>query len=369
MKLTLLVAILLTGPLWAGPSFERSITIDHTKCGSSDSSNFPVLVKLSGTAFKSVANGGNVQNASGYDILFWSDIAHTSALTWEIDTYSATAGTGWFWVKIPTVSHSADTVFYMTYGDPTISTFQSTATAVWSNGFDYVWHGGNGAVLGLADSTSNSNTAINSATPVTATAGQIAGGGNFVAASTEYLLVDTDPAALQPSTITFSIWLKYTGTTGAFAFRKNQGWRFLCSNAGTNTCSGVVLDHTGNQVASTELAAANDGNWHYLVTTFDATSSTTAALKTYMDNAAAVNADAVSTGAIQYTAGAIAIGANPAPSSPWNGQLDEARVSTGVRSADWILTEYNSQSNPASFASVGPETGIGGNRLLLGIGR
>jgi uncharacterized repeat protein (TIGR01451 family) len=38
------------------------------------------------------------------------------------------------------------------------------------------------------------------------------------------------------------------------------------------------------------------------------------------------------------------------------GLLDEIRVSTTTRSAQWIATEYNNQSAPALFFTVGPET-------------
>jgi len=37
----------------------------------------------------------------------------------------------------------------------------------------------------------------------------------------------------------------------------------------------------------------------------------------------------------------------------FNGLIDEARVSNMARSADWIKTEYNNQSSPASFYAIG----------------
>jgi hypothetical protein len=41
------------------------------------------------------------------------------------------------------------------------------------------------------------------------------------------------------------------------------------------------------------------------------------------------------------------------------GSLDEVRVSNAVRSADWIATEYNNQSSPATFYTLGSESGGG----------
>jgi hypothetical protein len=47
-------------------SYYRSVTIDYTKCGTADSADFPVLVSFTDLNFRTVANGGRVQNASGY---------------------------------------------------------------------------------------------------------------------------------------------------------------------------------------------------------------------------------------------------------------------------------------------------------------
>jgi hypothetical protein len=66
---------------------------------------------------------------------FSSDSAGLTPLSWEIDSYNATTGAVAFWVKIPTVSHTTDTVFYIWYGDATISTLQSTASGVWDSNY------------------------------------------------------------------------------------------------------------------------------------------------------------------------------------------------------------------------------------------
>jgi len=39
----------------------------------------------------------------------------------------------------------------------------------------------------------------------------------------------------------------------------------------------------------------------------------------------------------------------------FNGIIDEVRISNSVRSADWIKTEYNNQSSPSTFYSLGGE--------------
>jgi len=42
--------------------------------------------------------------------------------------------------------------------------------------------------------------------------------------------------------------------------------------------------------------------------------------------------------------------------------VDEYRLSSVARSADWIITEYNNQNSPSTFSTLGPENGGGFNK-------
>lgn len=44
------------------------------------------------------------------------------------------------------------------------------------------------------------------------------------------------------------------------------------------------------------------------------------------------------------------------PASSFNGTIDEVRLSDDARSAEWIETEYNNQSDPSSFITLGEES-------------
>lgn len=355
----------MTAPLWGVAGYSRSITVQASQAGASDSSNFPVLVKLSGIEFKTAANGGHVQNASGYDVLFWSNAGLSSALFWEIDYYDGTNGVLWAWVRVPTVSHSTNTVIYVSYGDASISTFQSTAATVWSNGYDAVYHmSADSSTVRVTDTLGNDNGTNHS---TTAGAGQIAGALVAASASSQYVAL-TDSATLQPTTLTISAWIKSSDATHTqLAFRKANFGYFLRLNS-TGGANSSVFDSGGNNVSAGSRAAA-DGAWHYFVATFDATSSTSNALKTYFDTQAVQQANAVATGNIKYTASSMQIASDGgAPTTTWNGSLDEIHIATGARSADWITTEFNNQSNPTAFAVLGQETILHGTLMALGIG-
>jgi hypothetical protein len=82
-------------------SYARAITIDHRQVPNTDQTNFPVLISETFPYLATVANGGHVQNANGYDIVFTSDAAGQVQLPYESDNYNPVTGTAGFWVLIP----------------------------------------------------------------------------------------------------------------------------------------------------------------------------------------------------------------------------------------------------------------------------
>src|SRR4030065_2715347 len=124
----------------------RTISIDHTKCGTADSTNFPVLISGtyagSGTDpdLRTTGNGGQVTDANGYDIAFFSDSGLTTMLDFERVAWSATTGAVEFWVEVPTISYTTDTVIYIAYGNASITTDQQNKTGTWNSNFVLVDH-------------------------------------------------------------------------------------------------------------------------------------------------------------------------------------------------------------------------------------
>ena len=140
------------------------MTIDHTKVPSTQS-NFTVLVSVTDPALKTVANGGHVANANGYDIGFYADSGGTTKLKWEVEKYDGTTGNLIAWVKIPSVSSSTDTVFYLMYGNSAINTDQSDPPNTWDSNFKGVWHMADNA----ANTTIRESTVTGAMAPTTPT--------------------------------------------------------------------------------------------------------------------------------------------------------------------------------------------------------
>src|SRR6185295_8960612 len=88
-----------------GYAYRRTITIDHTKVSNTDQTKFSVLISGTYSYLATTANGGNVQNANGHDVIFTSDANCTTKLNHEVETYVAASGAVNYWVKIPSLSH------------------------------------------------------------------------------------------------------------------------------------------------------------------------------------------------------------------------------------------------------------------------
>jgi RHS repeat-associated protein len=89
------------------------------------------------------------------------------------------------------------------------------------------------------------------------------------------------------------------------------------------------------------------GSWHHVVGTFDGSN-----IKLFLDGSL-VNSVADS-GNMNSASGSLWFGNESTYGGrSWNGSIDEVRISSVARSADWISTEYKNQSSPSTFYSVG----------------
>lgn len=347
--LQILTPILTDQPSTAVSYYSRSITVDHTKVPA-NVSDFAVLVSGTYTYLKTTGNGGKVSNASGYDVVFYtSSDCTTGKLAWEVETWDATTGVVNYWVKNATLSSSTDTVFYMCYGDTSITTNQSNATGTWDSNYKGVWHLPNGSTLTANDSTSNAVNGTLTNTP-TAVAGKVDGAASFASASTQYI---TASNTINPTAITVSAWVNGTSFPNGYnsVVTKISGADYvsvLVKSSGKlalylKATGGVSYDGTGATTLST-------GTWYYLTLVY----SSGVGLIGYVN--ASSDATAGADGTLATSSQDLRFASDAANANrEWNGAIDEVRISDTVRSADWITAEYNNQSSPSTFYTVGSE--------------
>lgn len=138
-----------------GTSVTYSIIIDHTQvCATL--TNYPLRFGVtdgSNPWLATVINGGSVQSANGYDITFTSDFAGVDELPFERVYWDPVTGNSKFYVLVPSVSSTLDTVIFAHAGAP-IFVDKQNPPAVWTPaGYQLVQHFPNGSVLSVADST------------------------------------------------------------------------------------------------------------------------------------------------------------------------------------------------------------------------
>ena len=358
------VEFAVTGEVWAnGYAYRRSITLSHSQVSNSDQTNFPVLISGTFSDLANTINGGYVTSSNGYDIIFTSDASGSSLLPFERENYVASTGAIAYWVQVPTLSHTSDTTIYMFYSNGGVGSDPSSPASVWDSYYGGVWHLGSGSTLTATDSTSHGNAgSLQGATLPSATTGQIAGGASFDG-STSFIDIPGSSSLEPTSAITISGWTKFT-TANANAkvfsvpYRSDSSWSspyiaaVLDASSGTTGEPNLAFAVGGNLEISNNGAVVNDGQWHYLVGTYDGSY-----MRVYVDGAPS-GSPMAQTGSIDYS-GATNADASIGSRSKYNnsefmdGALDEVRLSSIARSADWIATEYNNQKTPSAFFSTG----------------
>jgi hypothetical protein len=339
------------------------MTIDHTKVPSTQS-NFTVLVSVTDPALKTVANGGHVANANGYDIGFYADSGGNTKLKWEVEKYDGTIGNLIAWVKIPSVSSSTDTVFYLMYGNSAINTDQSDPPNTWDSNFKGVWHmSDNAPNTTIRESTATGANGTNNANTSTKTAaGQI---GNALSYNGS---TDGSFAAINLSAtniVTLSFWVQWTTNAN------NDGLAFeYTPNYNTNS-GGFVADWNSSSFGGGkfETGMGNGdytywtdlftrpaaGTWHLIHLVFERSGSTN---KAYVDGSLQTLTIGARTafGMGNFSNSSLYFMSRAASSLNAAGTLDEVRLSTIERNANWVATEYNNQSSPGTFITMGSES-------------
>ncbi len=334
----------------AGGFFYQSpISINAAQVPSTQT-DFPVLVSVTDNRFKTIGNGGHVRNSSGFDIRPYSDSGITTAITgYELERYNASTGEVIMSVKVGSLS-SSTTPIYLAYGNSALTT-DGSSTTTWSNSFLGVYHLSDGTTINFNSSTgSNNGTGGGGSHSPTATTGKIDGAGNFVAATNQWI----DLGVINSAALTYSGWVNIPSLVNAYG-------RVLCVD---NLSTAHTLAVKSNGKLTVEFAATTsvfyDGTgshtlstntWYFLAGTYNSTSGLIGYVNAASDGTVSANG-AAKTNWTDHTA----IGTDVSGgSNGFNGVIDEVRISSVARSADWITTEYNNQSAPGTFATLGTE--------------
>jgi biopolymer transport protein ExbB len=344
-------------------TYSIAVTIDHTRVPNTDQTNFPVQIAGTIATLKTTGNGGHVTSASGYDIAWFSDSGLTTPLKFERTLYTASTGAHCFYVKVPTLSHTADTVIYLGYGDAGVTTDQADPTNVWDANFKAVYHFGDGSAVTLTDSTSNGNTLTNNGSTATTDSAD----GALAAATNKGADATTAPVTAMPLTIEATFNPSDTTSTGSIisidlSTQASGVYELTKRPSSTMRLSVGTGAAAINLDSSTSAYAASA--WNYCAGAFASTTS-----RTIYPNAQTPTSSATSQSVA--TPDRFGVGerfANGSRSNYLNtGSIGEVRISNSARAADWIATTYNNlivHYSGTAFYAVGAESGGGGGVLF-----
>ena len=325
--------------------------------GSTALADFPVLVRLSPE--RNGFDYAKCRIAKGGDLRFAD--AEGNLLPHEIDTWNPD-GESTVWVKVPSLTK--DTAITAYYGNP--SPCAASAESVWDSGYVAVWHLGESA-LPLAESTGVSTPFSTQVGTVTLGAAGIAGGAvDFSNPETDTRLVAADDDNLDGfDSFTIEIWTKSdtTATSSGKGILSKQ-WNGSANVAynlihETNGYGLLQIGPTGggsrqNLVNTKEmLPAANV--WTHQVYVRDTAAE---ARYCYLDGVSKSPGGAYYGNTLHNSVRPLWLGnyCKSADNSgsgvaPFNGLIDELRISRVARSADWIQATHDTVAADG-FATV-----------------
>lgn len=326
----------------------RVLTIDHTQVGGATLSNF-------GTLVTATLGGSRIRNANCYDVVFTADSGGTSEIAWEQEACNQSTGAILDWVGLSSISPSANTLFYVSYDNASITTAQNTGglapSHVWDGNYQFVLHLPNGATLSASDSTSNATSWTNTGS-VAATPGQIDGAALF--SGSNYLTGPNVSSLDGAAQFTLSFWANYgTLTPDEVSMEQYSGGGFFWENS---TAQLYIGFSGGGYPYNVINGLPTVGSMHLYALAYDGTQSNASRLLLYYDGAvqtwgtvSTIPTTVPSTGGASFTIAGI-------DSTRFAGAMDEVRLSTGIaRSAGWTMAEYNNQKSGSTFVTVGVE--------------
>ncbi|MFC2135430.1 DUF2341 domain-containing protein, partial [Bacteroidota bacterium] len=310
-------------------SLSKSMTLTFNNSASATNLlDFPVLVVLNANRI----DYSDIQD-QGQDIRFF-DEDNTTSLPYEIELWNE-SGNSYIWVRVPQIDAGSITDFIvMKYDDPLAPDGQN-ATGVWNDNYKMVHHFQETSGTQY-DSTSNNNDGTASVT-TQGSADGIAGGANdYEAGSSDNVSIPYD-ASLELNNYTMEVWTKLESTPTNYGF---IGTRFggdtnfdakwqatqIHGDIGTGT---AWLDTSADYVYTPSIET-----WYYIVYNVYPDG-----YDIYLNGNYGTGESFSGTPVLMESGDSMRIGASY-PVEPFDGEIDEVRISNGTRSADWINASY-----------------------------
>jgi hypothetical protein len=306
--------------------------------------NFPALITLNPSTIGGLAYSQFQSNAS--DLRF-TDASGTAMLPFEIDEWNDD-GTSFVWVDVPLLN---GTNIWAYWGNSNDMDIAPGPTNVWLDAsYEIVYHLKE-TNFPYADSTGQYPATNGVAT--TQTVGVVGHGQSFNGTSdflspgavtlsnmfTTYAWVYLDTSAYNIQTI----WCNQLGGYGNNGFAEFVD-SYNTADRGILVATGSVPGGSGSGTQP-EFGSLSTDQWHLFAVTFN---QPAANFNAFLDGAS-IYSGAINPGFALTND--LYLGAFLNPNFWWTGDMDEARIQSGVASTNWLLTTYLNMADQSSFVS------------------
>lgn len=341
------------------PAFSAAVVLNTTSTGAdivADVHDFPLLVRLTAEIFPF-----NEARTDGSDLRFTNP--DNAPMPFEIERWDAEGEQAEIWIKIDTV-YGADSsrAAVMYWGEPAIALERAGGLVFdTTEGFRGVWHlteevAGTGTQNLFKDATG-----LHNGDDYVSATGQtgIIGAGRTFDGIDDYILVNSPVASYKNGDLSISLWANI-GENGGTILSKldtslawNKGTESFYFGDGTDTheqSPGVngtrpsFVGYADSYAIAAEAFSAN--SWHHLVFTWKWHEDSTGITRYYLDGEEIpLSKDSLFVRIGENQGAVLRIG-QPNDNESYaffNGSMDELRLSSVERSADWIRLSYRNQ--------------------------
>ena len=375
--------------------YRNKITVSLNSVISNDLSDFPVLIKFTHDDLK------QANESEGRDFVFTLSDG-TTKLFHEIEYYDNATGEIIAWVNFPTLVAASSTDIYIYYKGNTVG-FNSAD--VWNDDYVLVWHlnqTSTGTVGEFRDSTSNGNdgrggggnkVGYNAVRIPHLTDGQIGNGQEFKGPTTtgsgegtgDMIWTHSVIQGMPSRDVTIELWVGDITNSPGNGSNYNDMVGFCTThtnNLNNNWSNHLVLwkakDITmaakrQHYVSSAGINvegnnAASFTNWNHIVAVYNMKDAdgTVGASNLYVNGVLAASQTksqndnvVLNTTDLRMVLGGDVDGASGNNCAKVNnelkGKIDELRISSGLRTADYAAATYFNQGDPSTYLSLGAQ--------------
>lgn len=296
--------------------------------------NFPALVVFSNGMAGTTFDFSTFLSTNGYDLRF-TDSTGTTNLNYEIDTWS-TAGRSYVWVQVPKLTNNCS--IWARWGDASQASQPTYTTngATWANGYVGVWH------MSQTNAQESTVKRYNGVASGNTNCSGFVGGAQAFGTGNQ-LNIPTLP--FTSNAVSVEAWVQHrtVPSTTQNYFRFNSETAVLRHDGATSAGQLHFYVKNGSGLQHVRVAGQIEvGPWCYLAGTF---SGSQLAYKN------GVQVGSASPGGTLVTTATSAFMGMSA--EPMDGYIDEVRLSSVARSANWLWASYMTLASNSVFNTIG----------------